>query len=78
MENIEKYNKVFIETFDVSKDILNELKYMSISAWDSIGHMSLIMALEEAFKIMFDTDDIVDFSSYEKGKEILAKYKIII
>ena len=30
-------------------------------------------ALEDAFDIMMDTDDIIDFSSYEKGKEILAK-----
>ena len=32
--------------------------------------MSLIAALEEAFDIMMDTDDIIDLSSYEKGKEI--------
>jgi hypothetical protein len=25
---------------------------------------------------MFDTDDIIDFSSYEKGKEIMLKYGI--
>ena len=35
--------------------------------------MSLIAALEDAFDIMMDTDDIIDLSSYEKGKEILAK-----
>ena len=26
--------------------------------------------------ITLETDDIVDFSSFEKGKEILEKYKI--
>ena len=41
-----------------------------------IGHMTLIAALEEKFKISFETDDIVDFSSYLKGIEILKKYKI--
>ena len=40
------------------------------------GHMTLIAALEEKFKISFETDDIVDFSSYLKGIEILKKYKI--
>ncbi len=49
---------------------------MGIPAWDSIGHMSLVAALEEAFDIMMDTDDIIDLSSYEKGKEILKKYDI--
>ena len=42
-----------------------------------IGHMSLMSALEEA-DISLETDDIVDFSSYEKGKEILKKYDIDI
>ena len=50
--------------------------YNKIEQWDSIGHMSLISDLEDKFKITFETDDVVDFSSYKKGKEILKKYKI--
>lgn len=50
-----------------------ELEYMGTPAWDSIGHMSLVAALEEAFDIMMDTDDIIDFSSYKKGMEILSE-----
>ena len=60
-------------TFEIGEDQLEGLKYQDIAAWDSVGHMSLIAALEDAFDIMMDTDDIIDFSSYEKGKEILAK-----
>jgi len=41
-----------------------------------ISHMALIAALEEKFKISFETDAIVDFNSYFKGIEILKKYKI--
>lgn len=73
MNNLEKYDNAFIETFEISADQLAGLKYQDIPAWDSVGHMSLIAALEDAFDIMMDTDDIIDFSSYEKGKEILAK-----
>ena len=73
MNNLEKYNQAFMETFEISEDQLGDLKYQDISAWDSVGHMSLIAALEDAFDIMMDTDDIIDFSSYEKGKEILSK-----
>ena len=73
MNNIEKYNKAFIETFEIAEDQLANLKYQDIPAWDSVGHMNLIAALEDAFDIMMDTDDIIDFNSYEKGKEILAK-----
>ena len=54
------------------RKIVNEnLKYNEIPEWDSIGHMTLISNLEEVFDISFETDDIVDFSSFNKGKEIL-------
>ncbi len=76
MNNLEKYNKAFIETFEITEDKLANLKYQDIPAWDSVGHMSLVAALEDAFNIMMDTDDIIDLSSYEKGKEILKKYNV--
>ena len=74
--NLEKYNAAFTETFDVTESDLKELEYQSIKAWDSVGHIALIAALEETFDIMMDTEDIIDFSSYEKGKEIMAKYEV--
>lgn len=76
MSNLEKYNKAFIETFEITEDKLAGLKYQDIPAWDSVGHMSLVAALEDVFGIMMDTDDIIDLSSYEKGKEILKKYNV--
>jgi len=78
LNNLEKYNLVFIKTFSIKKEKLKNLKYNSISKWDSVGHMSMIGALEDSFKITFEMDDIIDFSSYEIGKKILKKYKIII
>lgn len=76
MTNLEKYINVFKEILNVSEDEVHDLKYQSIPSWDSVGHMSLISALEQDFDIMMDTDDIIDFSSFEKGKEILAKYGV--
>jgi acyl carrier protein len=40
--------------------------------------MTLISGLEEGFGITMETDDIVDFSSFKKGNEILKKYKVQI
>ena len=77
MNNINKYNQVFIDSFGLNESKLNtDLIYESISEWDSVGHMGMIAGLEDAFGIEMDTDDIIDFSGYEKGKEIMAKYKI--
>lgn len=73
MTNIEKYKNAFVEALGVKEEQVEGLEYQAINEWDSVGHMGLIAALEEAFDIMMDTDDIIDFSSYEKGKEILSK-----
>ena len=79
MDNENKYINCFVEALSVDKSIVNDkLKYNEIPEWDSIGHMTLISNLEEAFGISFETDDIVEFSSYKKGIEILKKYKIDI
>lgn len=78
MSNLEKYNKAFTDSLEITVDKLQGLKYQDIPSWDSVGHMSLVAALEEAFDIMMETDDIIDLSSYEKGKEILKKYNIEI
>lgn len=72
MTNLEKYNQAFTESLEITEEQLNGLNYQDIPAWDSVGHMGLIAAIEDAFDIMMDTDDIIDLSSYEKGKEILA------
>lgn len=79
MTNLEKYNNAFIQILSIEPERLNEnLTYQSITEWDSVGHMNLIAELEDAFDIMFDTDDIIDFSSYNKGKELLRKYDVVV
>lgn len=77
MANLEKYNAVFTDTLEVSIEQLPGLKYQGTELWDSVGHMTLTAALEDAFDIMLETDDIIDLSSYEKGIEILkTKYDV--
>ena len=77
MSTLERYKKVFIEALSISPDTFTEeIKYNDVAEWDSIGHMTLISGLEEGFEITIETDDIVDFSSFNKGKDILKKYKI--
>jgi acyl carrier protein len=78
MDNVEIYKKVFIESFEVNHELVDNLEYQSVETWDSVGHMVLIAALEEAFDIMIEMDDIIDFSGFEKGKTILAKYDVVI
>ena len=79
MDNLEKYKKVFVDTFGVNnKQLEKNLEYDSIPEWDSVGHMTMVAALEETFDITLEMDDIIDFSSFNYGKEIMTKYNIEI
>ena len=77
MSNLEKYTNAFVQAFEIEPKDAPALKYQDIKAWDSVGHMGLVANLEEAFDIMMEIEDIIDLSSFEKGKEILSqKYDV--
>ena len=78
MKNKNKYIEIFSKSLSIDKKKFNEkIKYNDIPEWDSIGHMTLMSDLESAFNITIDTDDIIDFSSFKKGIQILKKYKVV-
>ena len=77
MSNREKYDAAFMEVFEIGQDQpTSSLEYQSITAWDSVGHMALVAALEEVFDIMLEMDDIIDFGSYETGIKTMQKYGV--
>ena len=78
MENLEKYTIAFMQAFEVDKETAVGLEYESIQEWDSVGHMVLMAELEAAFEITMEMDDIIDFSGFERGKEILQNYGVIM
>lgn len=73
MSNLERYNKVFCDVMQVEKDQLVKLRFKESEYWDSVGHMTLIAALEEEFDIMLETEDMMSLTSYDEGKRILRK-----
>ena len=74
---LQEYNQIFMEAFSLTEEQLNDEVAMGKTAdWDSIGHVKLITAIEDTFDVMFDTEDILGFTSYVIGKEILKKYDI--
>lgn len=79
MENLDKYNNAFVEVFGAKTEELNDsYGKETVEEWDSVHQLSLIAQFEEAFDIMFDPEDIMDLTSYVKGKEILSKYDITL
>lgn len=77
MTNREKFNQAFMEVFGVEESALTpEFAKENVDAWDSVHQLNIIAILEEAFDIMFDPEDIMELTSYEKGAALMAKYEV--
>ncbi len=77
MTNIQKYNSIFTEVFGVESSALGDtFGKDTVELWDSVHQLNLVSLAEETFDIMLDPEDIMNFTSYIKGKEILANQGI--
>ena len=77
MTNIEKLNQIFCEVFSVETSALGAgFDNKNVDGWDSVRQLSLTSAVEDAFDIMLDPEDILEFTSYDNAKAILGKYDI--
>lgn len=77
MTNIEKYNAAFVEVFGVAEETLNEsFSKDNVDGWDSVHQLNIISILEESFDVMFEPEEIMEFTSYGEGCVILRKYGI--
>ena len=77
MSNLEKLNKIFCEVFSAEESALNnEFGKCNVDGWDSVRQLSLTSSVEDEFDIMLDAEDILEFTSYDNAKAVLAKYDI--
>jgi acyl carrier protein len=77
MTPAEKITDAFVKALHIEpSQVVDALEYGSIREWDSVAHMVLVAALEDAFGVLLDTDDIIALSSVAKTYEILRKYDV--
>lgn len=72
----EKYASVLMEVFMIGEGEVESASTQTLSSWDSVGKLNLVVGLEDAFGIELDADDIISLNSYEDGLKILRKYNI--
>lgn len=53
------------------EDVTMDSSPDTIEAWDSLKHMTLILALEEDFGILFSDDEIVEMITVQKILDFL-------
>ncbi|MCU1328854.1 MAG: acyl carrier protein [Bryobacterales bacterium] len=64
MDIRERMTAVFCEVFDDdSIEIYPEMIAANVESWDSITHINLIVALEQEFKLRFNTADVASMKN---------------
>ncbi|MET8761247.1 acyl carrier protein [Lentzea sp. NPDC004782] len=68
---------VFVDALqlDDSVDVEN-LKYRDIEEWDSVGHMALVAAIEDEFDVQFETEQVIDMSSFKVAVDMLKGFGV--
>jgi acyl carrier protein len=77
MSIFEQLQEAIATTLKVSKDKITETtSNENLAAWDSLGHVNLMMSLEHTFDIFLDVEDFQELTSvpaimeYLKGQGI--------
>lgn len=66
--------EVFTEVFELGPDAaVEEARQGETTAWDSLGHVSLIAALESEFGVEINAADSIEITSFTVAEEILAE-----
>lgn len=79
MENLQKLKRAFSEGLSIPVEQVNEeLSYQGIAEWDSVSHLFLVEQIEASFGIQLETTDILEMTSFDDVKQVLARFNIIV
>lgn len=76
MTNIEKYRNAFVEGLEIDLTEVEAAVMGECDKWDSIGQMSLIAIIEDAFGIEMEPEEVMAFTNYQAGIDILKNHNI--
>ena len=77
MTSLAELKNAFVVALGVSPETdFDGLAYAVTQGWDSVAHMNLVAEIENAFNIMFATEDVIDMSSFAKAREIVSKHGV--
>lgn len=73
----QKLKGIMARLFRVDPDLITEdTSSETIAGWDSLRHMDLVTALEEAFGIEFTDEQILELLNYRLIKLVLKEHGV--
>lgn len=78
-DTLDRLKAAFTTALELSADADHAvLAYRETPTWDSVAHMQLIVAIENAFDVMLETEEVLALSSFTESMVILRKHGVII
>jgi acyl carrier protein len=69
----DRLRAVFTESLGLAPEVdVANLNYRDVDAWDSVGHMALVAAIEDEFDVQLDTEQVIDLSSFAAAVDIVG------
>ncbi len=70
-----RVEKVFREVFQLDSDSLSDgMGPDDILTWDSMGHVTLVAALEQEFDMSFEMEEILEIRVVGDAKKTISKH----
>jgi acyl carrier protein len=72
-----RLREAFVNALDLAPDTKVEtLGYRQHKHWDSLGHMALVVAIEEAFGVELTAEQVIGMDSFESAVTILVEHGV--
>lgn len=73
-ESTDRLQRTIAKVLDiVPEDLTDEITPDRVTSWDSIGHLNLVMALEEEFGVTLTPDDAIAMRSVSLIRDVLRR-----
>ncbi len=77
MSTFDRLQEIMASTLELSKDAIRENSTMAeIEEWDSLGHVHIMVALEQAFDLYMDVEDFAELDSVPAILQYLASENV--
>ncbi len=75
----DKLKRIMADIFDIDVSTIDDSTSVdTVSAWDSLNHLNLVLALEHEFNITFSVEQTVQILNYPLIKAILGEHGVSI
>ena len=73
----EKLKRVLANIFNIDIERIDDTTSVdTVSQWDSLKHLNLVLALEQGFNITLSTEQTVEILNYPLVKAVLSEHGI--